>query len=103
SPNASTSTTPTSTRRGHDPSPRDGTRGDGARAAAADGVGGEAMGDGYFIIIFSGYGDGLNMISPRFLWEGERNWWPCERGTTDQDIARKHQLDRYRHYRIVRD
>lgn len=36
------------------------------------------MGEGYSVLVWDGYGSGLNMLNPRVLTdELGRNWWPC--------------------------
>jgi len=66
------------------------------------------MGKGYWILVWDEFGAGLVMLNPRMHTEGVDmygnpcNWWPCDDGTTEEQIAEKHDLNmKYNHYRIV--
>ena len=66
------------------------------------------MGEGYWILVWDEFGAGLVLCNPRMHTEGKdmhgnpRNWWPCDVGTTTDEIVDKHRLDRlYSHYKIV--
>lgn len=61
------------------------------------------MGSGYWILIADGFGSGLNLINPRVLTEGGRNWFSTGGETpSDEDIWHKHNLEQYAFSRIVR-
>ena len=57
------------------------------------------MGDGYAILMWDGFGEGLVRINPRLLTKGTdskgnpRNWWPCDYETPEWEIAAKHKAD----------
>ena len=56
------------------------------------------MGNGYWILVWDGFGAGLVLINPRMhttdkdFYGNPRNWWPCDVGTTVDEIATKHKL-----------
>ncbi len=67
------------------------------------------MGQGYWVLVWDGFGAGLVMINPRMITEGldmyknPNNWFPCNDKMSDEDIIEKHQLDKlYKHFRIIR-
>jgi hypothetical protein len=51
------------------------------------------MGDGYWILVWDGFGSGLIMLNPRLHTDGvdkagnPRNWWPCETPQKHEDIG----------------
>lgn len=67
------------------------------------------MGHGYLILLWDGWGAGLVRINPRLHTEGEdmhgnpKNWWSCEKETTNQEILEKHTLPEGAYFKIIRD
>ena len=68
------------------------------------------MPNGYWVLVWDGYGSGLVLCNARLHSEGldiygnPRNWWPCAEETTAEEIAEKLRLDElYGHYRIIID
>lgn len=50
------------------------------------------MGKGYWILVWDGFGCGLNMVNPRLHHESGDNWWPCDDDATVEEIAARHKL-----------
>lgn len=50
------------------------------------------MGEGYWILVWDGWGSGLSMFNPRLHVENGKNWWPRVLGTTRISISTKHKL-----------
>ena len=45
------------------------------------------MGDGYWVLVWDGWGAGLNMINPRVLHDADgNNWWPSPTDLSDDDL-----------------
>lgn len=46
------------------------------------------MGDGYHVLIWDGFLDGLNMVNPRLLHDEQgNNWWPCPVDLTEDQVT----------------
>lgn len=50
------------------------------------------MGNGYWILVYDGFGLGLNLINPRMHTEEGNNWFTCDHDISDQEIIKKHNL-----------
>ena len=44
------------------------------------------MGEGYWILLWDGWGSGLNMVNPRLLTINGENWWPCDVDLSQRDL-----------------
>lgn len=45
------------------------------------------MGSGYWVLVWDGWGSGLNMINPRLLVDDDgNNWWPSPHGATVDEV-----------------
>lgn len=65
------------------------------------------MSEGYYILIWDGWGIGLNMINPRLHTEGEdgagnnKNWFTCRGRSIDSEIINDHELWDYEHIKVI--
>lgn len=66
------------------------------------------MGKGYHILVWDGWGFGLNMINPRLHTEGVGfdnnpiNWFPVDKELAEDEIVVKHKLNSlYNHFKII--
>ena len=59
------------------------------------------MGSGYWILVWDGWGNGLDMINPRFIQDG-RNFSTGGERWPDERIAGFHSLHEYEHWRVIR-
>ena len=67
------------------------------------------MGSGYWILIADGFGSGLVLLNPRLLSNGvdmygnEKNWYPCDKETSNEEIINLHNLEQYKFFKIIKE
>ena len=47
----------------------------------------EFVGQGYWVLVWDAFGAGLNLVNPRLLEQGGRNWWPCPNTLSEEGRA----------------
>lgn len=61
------------------------------------------MSQGYWIIVFDGWGEGLNMINPRMLEQDGTNWFTYVGDfPTYEKLCERHGIDEHDYVKIVR-
>jgi hypothetical protein len=61
------------------------------------------MGCGYWILVWDGFGIGLNLINPRMHEENGNNWFDCDGCPSNQEIVEKHNLKQYYDFKIIKN